>query len=121
MLLDMSKVSNFLQVFRSRDLRFAWLVALAADAVQIAVLPLFVTGALTPADTIIDLTAALILWRLLGWHWAFLPTLFAELLPGLDLFPTWTAAVLYVTVQRARSTQQEVEVEVLTPHRFLNS
>jgi hypothetical protein len=113
--------SRFLQVLKSRDLRFAWFVALAADAVQIAVLPLFVTGALTPADTIIDLTAALILWRLLGWHWAFLPTLLAELLPGLDLFPTWTAAVLYVTVQRARSTQQEVEAEVLTPHRFLNS
>jgi hypothetical protein len=35
--------------------------------------------------------------KLLGWHWAFLPTFAAEMMPGLDLFPTWTAAVFFVT------------------------
>jgi hypothetical protein len=35
--------------------------------------------------------------KLLGFHWAFLPTLAAEAVPALDLAPTWTAAVLLVT------------------------
>src|SRR5256885_12990418 len=52
--------------------------AMAADAIQILILPLFAFGALSPADTLIDLTVAVILTRLLGWHWAFLPTMLAE-------------------------------------------
>ncbi len=111
----------FLQLFRSREVRLAWLVSMAADGLQILLLPLFVAGGFSPADLLVDLTAATLLTRLLGWHWAFLPSLFAELLPGLDLFPTWTAAVLYVTWQSARSPEPTIEVESLPPHRFLNS
>ena len=83
-------------------------LAIAADAVQILVLPLFAEGGFSPADTLVDLATAGILTRLLGWHWAFLPTLLAELIPGLDLFPTWTAAVAYVTWQRAKSPKEDV-------------
>ena len=96
--------------FRSPEQRMAWLVAIIADAVQIVLLPLFAEGGVSPFDTIVDLVVAFILTRLIGWHWAFLPTLFAELVPGLDLFPTWTVAVLYVT--RQRKTEG---VEVLPP------
>jgi hypothetical protein len=116
--------SHILQVFRSRDLRLAWFVAIAADCIQILVLPLFIEGALSPADTLIDLAAALILSRLLGWHWAFLPTFLAELVPGLDLFPTWSAAMLYITWKRARSPQPDIDVidvEPLPTRRFLKS
>src|SRR2546425_2992024 len=120
MLFGIMRASDILQLFRSRELRFAWLVAIAADGIQILVLPLFVAGALSPADTLIDLAVALILSRLLGWHWAFLPTLLAELLPGLDLFPTWTAAALYITWQRARSAQPDITAERLNARRFLN-
>ena len=109
------------QLFKSREFRLAWLVAIAADGLQILVLPLFIAGALSPADAIIDLAAAVILSRLLGWHWAFLPTLLAELFPALDLFPTWTAAVLYVTWQRARSQEADIHAARLIEHRLLNS
>ena len=64
-----------------------------------AVLPLFAEGALSPADAVLDAVVAVVLVRLLGWHWAFLPTLMIEALPGADLFPTWTAAVFFVTRQ----------------------
>jgi hypothetical protein len=37
---------------------------------------------------------------LLGWHFAFLPTAIAEVIPALNLFPTWTAAVFFVTKTR---------------------
>ena len=98
---------DFLKTVRSPEHRLAWLVAIAADAIQIGALPLFAVGGLSPADVLLDLSVAAILIRLLGWHWAFLPTLLAELVPGLDLFPTWTAAVFYVTRQRVRSEEPE--------------
>ena len=88
--------------------RLAWLVAVAADAIQIVGLPLFVEGGLSPADSLLDLLVGVILIRLLGWHWAFLPSLAAELIPGMDLFPTWTAAVWYVTRQKMHPEEPEI-------------
>jgi hypothetical protein len=44
--------------------------------------------------------AALI--KLLGFHWALLPTLAAEAVPALDLAPTWTAAVFLLTGSKRR-------------------
>jgi hypothetical protein len=102
---------SFLDYFKSLkepEQRLAWAVAIAADALQIAALPFFAEGGLSPADSLLDLIVAFILIRLLGWHWAFLPTLAAELIPGADLFPTWTAAVWFVTRQRIHSGEQEV-------------
>lgn len=88
---------DYFKSLKSPEVRMAWAVALAADALQIAAFPLFAEGAISPADSVLDIAVAAILVRLLGWHWAFLPSLLGELMPGLDLFPTWTAAVWYVT------------------------
>lgn len=92
----------------SFKIKLAWLVAMAADALQIVGFPLFWEGAVSPADDALDIVAAVILTKLLGWHWVFLPTLLAELVPGLDLVPTWTAAVYFVTRQRVRSNEPEI-------------
>ena len=77
---------------RSR-FRAAMILAIAADALQIIVFPLFVEGALSPADDVLDLAVAFVLVKLLGWHWEFLPSFFAKLVPGVDLVPFWTLAV----------------------------
>jgi hypothetical protein len=69
------------------------ILAMAADALQIVVLPLFAEGALSPADDVLDLAVAAALVRLIGWHWEFLPAFAAELVPGVDLVPFWTLAV----------------------------
>lgn len=90
---------DFFRSMKTREERLAWLVAMGADALQLAVMPLFAEGALSPADAVLDAVVAVVLVRLLGWHWAFLPTFAAELIPGFDLFPTWTAAVFFVTRQ----------------------
>ncbi|HYR45073.1 MAG TPA: hypothetical protein VER98_18725 [Terriglobia bacterium] len=113
--------STIIRLFKSRELRAAWAVAIAADSIQILALPLFAAGGFSPADMLIDLAVALILARLLGWHWAFLPTLVAELVPGLDLFPTWTASVFYVSCQLARATEPGIYPEHLASRRSLNS
>jgi hypothetical protein len=99
---------DYIKFLKSPELRLAWAIAMAADAIQIAGLPLFVEGAISPADSLLDLVVAFLLIRLVGWHWAFLPTLAAELLPGVDLFPTWTAAVWYVTRQQIRAGEPEI-------------
>jgi hypothetical protein len=71
-------------------------LAVMADALQIVVFPLFAEGALSPVDDVLDLAVAAVLVHLLGWHWEFLPTFFAELVPGVDLVPFWTLAVANV-------------------------
>lgn len=76
--------------------RAAMILAIAADALQIFVFPLFSEGALSPADDVLDLAVAAVLVRLLGWHWEFLPAFAAELVPGVDLVPFWTFAVANV-------------------------
>jgi len=76
--------------------RAAMVLAIIADALQIAVFPLFVEGALSPADDILDFGVAALLVHLLGWHWEFLPSFFAKLVPGVDLVPFWTMAVANV-------------------------
>src|ERR1700738_1073619 len=80
---------------RSR-FRAALILAMAADALELFVFPCFVDGALSPADDVLDLAVAAVLVRLLGWHWEFLPAFLAELVPGVDLVPFWTMAVISV-------------------------
>ena len=120
----MSFLDSFFDYFNSLkepEHRLAWAVAIAADALQIAAFPLFAEGGLSPADSLLDLIVAFVLIRLLGWHWAFLPTLAAELVPGADLFPTWTAAVWFVTRQQVKagnnssSTSSSKDPEILPP------
>jgi hypothetical protein len=76
--------------------KLAMLVAIAADALQLCFLPLFIEGALSPADDMLDLGVAALMVKLLGWHWEFLPSFFAKLVPGMDLVPFWTIAVANV-------------------------
>ncbi len=115
---------SFLDHFRSLrrpEHRLAWAVAITADALQIVAFPLFSEGGASPADSALDLIVAFLMIRLLGWHWAFLPTLATELIPGADLFPTWTAAVWFVTRQQLKANSgvgYEVysEAQSETPH-----
>ena len=74
----------------------ALILAIIADALQLIVFPLFVEGAMSPAEDLLDLGIGVALVRLLGWHWEFLPSFLAKLVPGVDLVPFWTMAVANV-------------------------
>jgi hypothetical protein len=76
--------------------RTAMVLAIVADALQLIVFPLFVEGAMSPADDLLDLGVGAAMIRLLGWHWEFLPSFLAKLVPGVDLVPFWTMAVASV-------------------------
>ena len=84
-----------------RKLLARW-VAVAADLLQIVVFPAFFPGILSPLNGALDVLVGFAMVLMLGWHVAFLPTFVAELIPFVDLFPTWTLAVLYVTRKRGQ-------------------
>lgn len=72
-------------------------IAILADAVQLGVLPLFAEGIFSVVNDALDVAVAVALALLVGWHWSFIPAFVAELVPMLDLVPTWTASVLLAT------------------------
>ena len=88
--------------------KLAMLVAIVADALQLVIFPMFVAGAVSPPDDLLDLAVAAIMINLLGWHWEFVPSFFAELVPGLDLIPFWTIAVASVWRKAKSSATTEV-------------
>ncbi len=96
------------------NFRTAMILAILADALQVVVFPLFVAGGLSPADDVLDLGIGALMVHLLGWHWDFLPTFFAKLLPGVDLVPFWTLAVANV-YRKAKRIAATTPVENQTP------
>ena len=46
-----------------------------------------------------------IMIKVLGFNWAFVPGFLVEVVPTLDLFPSWVGAVAYVVWQRKKSQQ----------------
>ncbi len=76
-------------------IRTAWAIALAVDAIQI---PAAVAGPLGWfLDVGLDLITMVVMWALLGFHWAFLPSFLTEWVPYLNLAPLWTLAVALAT------------------------
>jgi hypothetical protein len=49
--------------------------------------------------------------NLLGWHWEFLPSFAAKLVPGADLVPFWTLAVANVYRKSKGIAEQETHTE----------
>jgi hypothetical protein len=94
--------------------RAAMLLAIVADALQIVVFPLFVEGGLSPADDLLDLGIGAMMVHLLGWHWEFVPSFVAKLVPGVDLVPLWSMAVANVW----RKAKREAVVPA-TDQKFL--
>ena len=72
----------------------ALLVAGTTDLLQLAFFPMFFEGAGSPFDWALDLVTGVVLTMILGFRWRTLLGVALELVPGLDLFPTWTALVL---------------------------
>jgi hypothetical protein len=86
--------------------RIALAIAAFADAVQLGLFPVFAEGALAIPDDALDAVVAVMLVVTLGWNWRLSVALGAELVPGLALFPTWTAFVLTVRSEAAAPAAQ---------------
>jgi len=76
-------------------------VAFLADAFQVMLGPL----GWTFIDEILDVGAMIVCTLLLGFHPLLLPTFVIEIVPVIDMLPTWTACVIAVSVLRKRQQQ----------------
>jgi hypothetical protein len=83
-------------------IRAAYTVAAAVDVLQIVGGPL----GWVLVDQALDVVAAVLMWRLLGFHPLLLPTFVVEFLPVADLLPTWTGCVAVVIALRKRQQTQ---------------
>jgi hypothetical protein len=81
-----------------RRICVAFLIAIVADATQIAAGPL----GWVFFDEAIDVVVLSLLTLLIGFHPLFLPTFLVEFFPGLDMLPTWTACVAVVVARRRK-------------------
>jgi hypothetical protein len=89
--------------------RSAYLIAMAADVVQLLLGP---AGWLF-ADEIIDVAAMVAISRLIGFHPLLLPTFVVELVPVADLLPTWTGCVALVVALRKREPPPPASGDVI--------
>ena len=85
-------------VLTPRRMKLAYGIAVGTDLLQILLGPI----GWTFADEIVDVVAAILMWRLLGFHLLLLPTFALEILPIVDMFPTWTGCVAFVVASRKR-------------------
>lgn len=78
-------------------------IAVVADLLQLVIFPLFAEGVFSPIDDVLDVAVGILMVKLVGWHWAFLPSFLGKLIPFADELPCWTMAVLYVrAAERAK-------------------
>jgi len=77
---------------------WALVIAGASDLMQVALTPLFVEGAGSPFEVALDAVTALTILLVAGFHLRLAVALVAELVPGIDVFPTWTALVATLPV-----------------------
>jgi hypothetical protein len=73
--------------------KIALVIAGLADLIQLGFFPIFGEGALSIPDDVLDVAVAVILFATLGFSWRILLALAIELVPGVALFPSWTAVV----------------------------
>jgi hypothetical protein len=97
----MNLIPKLVGRFRPRPLSrprivLALAVAVAADGLQIWL------QVVQPMPEIIDAVAMVLTTALLGFHWLLLPTFLLELIPLVDIAPTWTGCVMAVIALRRR-------------------
>ena len=76
----------------------AYVAAVATDGLQLLAGPL----GWVAFDQVLDVVAAVLMSRLLGFHPLLLPTFVVEFLPLADMLPTWTGCVALVIALRKR-------------------
>ncbi len=78
----------------------ALFIAGVSDLAQGVFFPAFIEGAASPFELALDALTALAILMVGGFEWRLAIALVAELVPGVDLFPTWTAVVLTLPAEK---------------------
>lgn len=90
----------------STQARLAMGLAILVDLMQapatVAQLSVALAAPVEVVDMAVDAIVAIVMTRLLGFHWALAPGFLAEIVPVVDIAPSWTLAVMAVTSARKR-------------------
>ncbi|HJV38728.1 MAG TPA: hypothetical protein VJ528_07805 [Geothrix sp.] len=101
-------------------IRVAWALALVVDAIQVPADFSGPMGWFLGAG--LDLVTMVVMWILVGFHWAFLPSFVTEAVPWLNLAPLWTLAVALATRGRGGEAlpQPPASEEAKPPIKVIN-
>ena len=94
-------------VLTRRRIWLAYGIAVVADGLQILLTPTGPAGMLF-LDDVIDVVAMILLTMVLGFHPFLLPAFIVELIPIVDILPTWTGCTALVIMTR-RKQQRATE------------
>src|SRR3954452_18210156 len=86
----------------------ALVVARLADLIQLGFFPIFGEGALSIPDDVLDVAIAIVLFAMLGFKLRILLALAIELVPGVALFPSWTAVVATLPTAEVKKVKSEI-------------
>lgn len=114
-------------------IRTAYAIAVLADLIQFPITASIFTGVLfIPAemfDFVMDCAVMCVVTFLIGFHWALLPSLLLEIIPFVNLFPTWTGSVAFAHWQKNKHLKpsavqssivvQEAQIITDVPPRLL--
>ena len=81
-----------------RRIQLAYVVAILSDALQLGLGPL----GWAFLDEMIDVAAMILTSWLLGFHMLLVPTFLFELIPIVDMLPTWTGCVALLVSLRKK-------------------
>jgi hypothetical protein len=91
-------IGNNALVLTPSRIKAAYAVAIATDVLQFGLGPF----GWAFADEILDVIALVATTRLLGFHPLLLPTFVLELVPVIDVLPSWTGCVALVVATRKK-------------------
>jgi hypothetical protein len=98
--------------FKVNRIKAAFAIAIVADLLEFPITWLehfeweIVRLMAQGANVLIDCAVMWALTKLLGYHWLFWPSFFVEVIPQVDMFPTWIACVAYVVHERKKAQTQ---------------
>jgi hypothetical protein len=102
----------------------AYAVAIVADLIEfpIAALELTVIGAPVAMflSFVLDVLVFGIMTFVLGFHWLFLPSFLVEVVPGLDMLPTWVGCVFFVVRQRKKAQAVTITPKVINDQNVID-
>lgn len=98
----------------------AYTIAIVADLIELPItaaeLTVFGAPVAEGFDLFIDVVVFGAMYKLLGFHWMLLPSFCVEVIPGLDMLPTWVGCVWLVVRQR----KKESTFTPATAHKTIN-
>ena len=102
----------------------AYAVAIIADLIELPITAAETTVVAAPAAEgfafVVDAIVFGIMTKLLGFHWLLLPSFFVEVVPGLDLLPTWIGCVFYVVRQRRKAQNMNLPPKAINEQHVID-